>query len=125
MIEPVRHARVAYTRVAIPEPDRTAWIEDLLASVADPGPTQTERALAILAPHLAREPLYEMARDAAPFARLHLNYPVHGQTTAPAPESQAPDLRKRATPEGGPGQGCGPMLTDMLANPYLVGVERR
>ena len=125
MIEPVRHARVAYTRVAIPEPDRTGWIGDLLASVADPGPTQIERALAILAPHLARESLYEMARDAAPFARRHLNYPVRGQTAAPAPESQAPDLPKRATPGEAPGRTSGLMLTDMLANPYLVGVERR
>lgn len=125
MTEPVRHTRVAYTRVAYSPGDRRELIRRLLAIRPDLVSWQIERALAILAPPLAREPLYEMQPAATPFARHYLNSPVRGQTAAPAPESQGPDLRKRATP-GEASERChGPTLSDVLANPHLVSVETR
>ncbi|MFI1030745.1 hypothetical protein [Streptomyces sp. NPDC020951] len=59
------------------------------------------------------------------FARLLRIYWSRLRITLPAPRPQRPDLRKRATPGVTAGQGDGPDLVDLLANPRIVGTEKR
>lgn len=66
-----------------------------------------------------------MARATLRFARLLRTWWTRGQIAHAARESQRPGLHKRATPDGVPEQGRTPDLVDLLADPSIIGTERR